>query len=116
MEDNDETKALVVNPGESGKSYSSTESSVSVLTRINSTSTRLRVYKRRWYILFLFVAMNITQNIYWNTFGPIQGPVELIFHWQDRNILLLSLWAAVGMIVFSPPMGWLMEAKGRLQN
>ena len=116
--ESDEEKALL-KPGEKDRRYSSTDSSTysSINNEAESSgtiSTRLRVYKRRWYILFLFIAMNITQNMFWNTFGPIQGPVELIFHWKDRVILLLSLWAAVSFILVSAPMGWLMETKGTL--
>ena len=73
----------------------------------------LRVYKRRWYILVMFVAMNITYNFYWNAFGPIQGPLKHIYGLEDWNILLLQSWAAVSLITASFPMGWIIETKGK---
>ena len=78
------------------------------------STKQFRVYKRRWYILFLFVAINIIYNMYWNTFGPIQGPVKLIFHWEDWNILLITAWSGVSLTIVSAPMGRLMEKQGEV--
>lgn len=115
LSESEESKALI-DPGDIHRRIYSDSSDVDCKTLSGTVSDRLdlrlRVYKRRWYILFLFVVMNLTQNMFWNSFGPIQSPVKLIFHWKDQNILLLSMWAAISMIAFAAPMGWLMEARG----
>ena len=62
-----------------------TSSSMSSITEI-----RFKVYKRRWYVLFVFTANAYVYNMAWNTWAPIQEPTKLAFGWTDFDILLLS--------------------------
>ena len=71
-----------------------------------------KIYSRRWYILFLFTFQAMLFNLVWNTWGPIQGPCKFVFGWSDFHILLLSSWAAIGILSASVPLIWLMNAKG----
>lgn len=121
----EEEREQLVSPAEEPRSFYTDESQGSInrftdstpnAAHVNDTEivTGLKVYKGRWYILFMFVAMNVTYNVYWNALGPIQGPLKLIFNWEDWQILLLESWAAVALIVASPIMGWVIEGKGEL--
>ncbi|XP_027036216.1 disrupted in renal carcinoma protein 2 homolog isoform X2 [Pocillopora damicornis] len=85
-----------------------TSSSTSSITEI-----RFKVYKRRWYVLFVFTANAYVYNMAWNTWAPIQEPTKLAFGWTDFDILLLSSWAAISLIVTSVPLTWLMDSKGQ---
>ena len=80
----------------------------------DNTSTELitRVYKRRWYVLFVFTAQAFIFNMAWNTWGPIQEPCKVAFDWTDFDLLLLSSWAAIALLATSLPLTWLMDSKG----
>ena len=71
------------------KNYCSSDSDVEVLPRVQC-SEPIKVYRRRWYILGVYAALNVVSVSYTNTFFPIQEPVKLIFHWEDWNILLIN--------------------------
>ena len=71
-----------------------------------------KVYKRRWYVLFVFTAQAFIFNMAWNTWGPIQEPSKVAFGWTDFDLLLLSSWAAIALIATSLPLTWLMDSKG----
>ena len=88
---------------ERDQGYSSTES----ITRVH-----FKVYKRRWYVLFVFTAQAFIFNMAWNTWGPIQEPSKVAFDWTDFDLLLLSSWAAIALIATSLPLTWLMDSKG----
>ena len=85
------------------------------LTNTSTTSTtrvQVKVYKRRWYVLFVFTAEAFIYNMAWNTWGPIQEPSKVAFGWTDFNILLLTSWAAIALLATSVPLCWLMDTKG----
>lgn len=88
------------------------ESDFSDGSSLNKPTQSIKVYKRRWYILFLFSAQAIVYNMTWNTWGPIQEPCKVVFGWSDRDILLLTSSAAVAFILAAVPSIWLMDAKG----
>ena len=71
-----------------------------------------KVYKRRWYVLFVFTMTSIVSNLMWNTWGPIQRPCRLVFGWERWTILLLSSLGAIGPILGAFPSTWLMDTKG----
>lgn len=72
-----------------------------------------KVYKRRWYVLFVYTAQTLIYNLAWNTWTPIQEPCKIAFEWTDFNLFLLSSWAAIALLVTSAPLTWLMDTKGR---
>ena len=75
-------------------------------------SANCKVYKRRWYVLFVLVLTSIVSNIMWNTWGPIQRPCRFVFGWERWAILLLSSFGAIGPILGAFPSTWLMDVKG----
>ena len=77
-----------------------------------SSFTQCRVYKRRWYILFVFTMTSIVSNTMWNTWGPIQRPCRLVFGWERWTVLLLSSLGAIGPILGAFPSTWLMDSRG----
>lgn len=77
-----------------------------------SHSVQCKVYKRRWYVLFVFSLTSIVSNWMWNTWSPIQRPCRIVFGWQRWTILLLSSLGAIGPILGAAPSTWLMDTKG----
>lgn len=76
-------------------------------------SLEVKVYKRRWWILFLFAGMGFMQCAVWNTWGPITASVKLAYpNWDDAEIALLSMWGTITMITGIVPMTVLLQAKG----
>ena len=78
----------------------------------DSCTVQCKVYKRRWYILFIFALTSIVSNLMWNTWGPIQRPCRVVFGWERWTILLLSSLGATGPILGALPSTWLMDTKG----
>ena len=76
------------------------------------TSSNIKVYKRRWYILFIFTLLNTTGNILWNTWPPIQETCQLVFGWDKTNVLTIGALQAVGSIISIVPSAWLLDTKG----
>ena len=79
---------------------------------IVTTRVEFKVYKRRWYVLFVFTAEAFIYNMTWNTWGPIQEPSKVAFGWTDFDLLLISSWAAIALLATSLPLTWLMDSKG----
>ena len=79
-----------------------------------SSFLQCKVYKRRWYVLFVFTLTPIVSNLMWNTWAPIQRPCRLVFGWERWKILLLSSLGAIGPILGVFPSTWLMDTKGEL--
>ena len=82
---------------------------------ISSSNERTcKVYKRRWYVLFVFTVTSMVSNMMWNTWGPIQRSCRLVFGWEKWTVLLLSSLGAIGPIMGAFPSTWLMDTKGIL--
>ena len=97
----DETSHLVVNT--SPEDYS---------TNSRMTAGNIKVFKRRWYILFIFTLLNTTGNILWNTWPPIQETCQLVLGWDKTNVLIIGALQAVGSIISIVPSAWLLDTKG----
>ncbi|XP_074652993.1 solute carrier family 49 member 4 homolog [Tubulanus polymorphus] len=70
------------------------------------------VYPVRWYILFLFSSLALTQSAVWNTWGPIAESAEIVFGIQKKEIALLSNWTCITIVLSMVFFLWLMEQKG----
>ena len=77
-----------------------------------TTRVQCKVYKRRWYVLFVFTAEAFIFNMTWNTWGPIQEQFKAAYGWTDFNIIVLNLWAAIAFLATTFPLTWLMDSKG----
>lgn len=55
------------------------------------------VYKRRWWLLLAFAISGFTQNVVWNTWGPIAQSAKEVFGWSDGQI---GMFPNLGNIAF----------------
>jgi len=67
-----------------------------------------KVYKRRWYILFLFSFLALFQCTIFNTWGPIVTSLPLVYtSWTEATIGLLANWCCIAFLVFMVPVLYL---------
>jgi hypothetical protein len=78
-----------------------------------SKTTPFKTYKRRWYILTMYTAIALVCNMDWNTWGPIAEPCKIVFGWRNWQVLFLSSWAAISIILSAGPSTWIMDKKGK---
>ncbi|KAB7500452.1 Disrupted in renal carcinoma protein 2-like protein [Armadillidium nasatum] len=73
----------------------------------------VKVYKRRWYILFIFAGLGFMQCAVWNTWGPITQAAKAAYpDWDDAEIGLLSMWGTITMIIGLVPFTIMLQTKG----
>ncbi|CAG5118500.1 unnamed protein product [Candidula unifasciata] len=75
-------------------------------------TSNIKVYKRRWYILFIFGMYAFSQNLVWNTWGPITLSSEHAFGWSNTTIAWLTNWGPVSYILTGLFFPWLLQVKG----
>ena len=75
-------------------------------------SRETKLYKRRWYILFVFSMIAFVQGGIWNTWGPIAAASEEAFGWTDADIALYANWGPIAYLVATFPFAWLIDVKG----
>ncbi|XP_046553153.1 solute carrier family 49 member 4 homolog [Haliotis rubra] len=73
---------------------------------------KVKLYKRRWYILVVFGLFAATQNIMWNTFAPISAASEDAFGWDDGTITTLTNWGPISFMVAAVFFSWVIDVKG----
>ncbi|BFZ06376.1 hypothetical protein BsWGS_09415 [Bradybaena similaris] len=71
-----------------------------------------KVYKRRWYILFIFSTYAFTESAVWNTWGPISTTSENAFNWTDSTIALMNNWGPIPYVLTGFFFPWLLQVKG----
>ncbi|XP_063417712.1 solute carrier family 49 member 4-like [Mytilus trossulus] len=76
------------------------------------TNVKLKVYKRRWYVLLLFSLFAFTQGGLWNTWGPIADSSEDAFSLKDADIALFANWGPISYIVGAIAAAWMVDNKG----
>ncbi len=79
----------------------------------NSHPSVFKVYRRRWYTLFIFTLMAMAQSLMWNTWGPIASSAKCAFSWTNTDISLLASWGPVMYMLTVFPSVWLAEMKGK---
>lgn len=75
-------------------------------------SRETKLYKRRWYMLFVFSMIAFVQGGIWNTWGPIAAASEEAFGWTDADIALFANWGPIAYLVATFPFAWLIDVKG----
>ncbi|KAH3703469.1 hypothetical protein DPMN_078505 [Dreissena polymorpha] len=80
--------------------------------RVQEPTPTTAVFKRRWYIIFVFSLGNFIQAMAWNTWGPITESAEVTFDWQDSNIGMLANYGNIAFMVTVIPMCYFMDVKG----
>ena len=78
----------------------------------SKSKVEIKIYRRRWYVLFVFAAETLIYNMAWNTWAPIQEPCKIAFDWTDFDLLLLTSWAPISLVLTSAAFAWLMDTKG----
>lgn len=75
-------------------------------------SVQCAVYKRRWYILFIFTCMSFMQGAMPNVWTVIAQSVEPAFGWSDATISLMMNWVYVTYLIAMGPAAWIIDNKG----
>ena len=74
---------------------------------------KVRTYKRRFYILFVFSLSSFAQYCAWNAFGPISRTTKAVFGWGNAEIALLASLDPITYILTMMFFSWLMDVKGK---
>ena len=72
----------------------------------------VKVYKTRWFILFVYCINGVLQNAMWNTWGPIEETARAVYKWDDYVIDLMSAWGSITFCITMVPFAWIMDVKG----
>ncbi|ELT88673.1 hypothetical protein CAPTEDRAFT_202014 [Capitella teleta] len=87
-------------------------SSVSHVAVDSVSLPETKTYKRRWYILFVFSLLCVTQGAIWNTWGPLDASMRLVYDWTPRTIALQTSWGPIAYMVSIVFSVWLVDVKG----
>eukprot|EP00949_MAST-11_sp_MAST-11-sp1_P002929 g2929.t1 len=71
-----------------------------------------KVYKRRWWVLFLVSTVAGLQGAYWGIFGPIAQQSQSLLQWKAAEIAQLSNWGPYAYLVAVYPNTLLMDYYG----
>ena len=88
------------------------QSAGSIQQEVNRNDERYQLYKRRWYILFLFVLFSLTSSIVTNSWGPITLSAQYAFGWNNGDIAVLQSWSFTMPVVTGFLVYWLLSSKG----
>ncbi|XP_014781014.1 solute carrier family 49 member 4 isoform X2 [Octopus bimaculoides] len=92
--------------------YESNHADTPRTSSIDENQQSFKVYKRRWYILFLFAFFAFTQSLHWNTWPPIAQTTNELFGWTVSNVALLTNWGPITYTLCALPISWVIETKG----
>jgi len=73
--------------------------------------TEPTVYKRRWYILFVFSLLCFCQNAVWNCWGPLVVAAAS-FDMGSGTIAMLTNWGMIAYVITVIGFCWLLDSKG----
>ncbi|CAL4065191.1 unnamed protein product [Meganyctiphanes norvegica] len=79
---------------------------------VHHGEVEVQVYKRRWWILFIFGSLGFMQCAVWNTWGPITATAKSAYGWDDAEIALLSTWGTLTILIGLVPMTIFLQKKG----
>ncbi|XP_052254255.1 solute carrier family 49 member 4 homolog isoform X2 [Dreissena polymorpha] len=80
--------------------------------QIQGENNKIKVYKRRWYILTVYGLMSMTQCAVWNTFSPISEVGVHVFGWDTAGLSLLTNWGPIAYVLGTFQFSWLLDKKG----
>ena len=75
-------------------------------------ASEIKVYKGRWYILFVYCINGVLQSAMWNTWGPIEATARAVYKWDSYVIDLLAAWGGITYCFTMAPFAWVMDVKG----
>eukprot|EP01125_Pyxidicula_operculata_P019270 TRINITY_DN6977_c1_g1_i1.p1 TRINITY_DN6977_c1_g1~~TRINITY_DN6977_c1_g1_i1.p1 ORF type:complete len:401 (-),score=27.82 TRINITY_DN6977_c1_g1_i1:57-1259(-) len=73
---------------------------------MNINSNEIKVYKRRWYILFIFSCISFIQSAFWITFSGIAQETMSFYRTTDFVVNLLLAWGPALCIPFVFVVTW----------
>jgi MFS family permease len=74
--------------------------------------TEYSVYGYRWVVLAVFMAVNLTIQMWWISFAPITGNAASFYGVTDLEIGVLSMVFMLAFIPLSIPVSWLIDTYG----
>ena len=77
-----------------------------------SETNKVKVYKRRWFILLVCCVNGVLQCTIWSTWGPIEATARAVYKWDDYVIDLMSAWGGITFCISMIPFAWIMDVKG----
>ncbi|KAL4228584.1 Solute carrier 49 member 4 [Mactra antiquata] len=80
--------------------------------QIQEQDINVKVYSRRWYILFVYGMMAMTQCAVWNTFSPISEVGERVFGWDTATLSLLTNWGPISYVIGTFVFSWILDERG----
>ncbi|XP_067936243.1 solute carrier family 49 member 4-like [Watersipora subatra] len=76
-----------------------------------NTFAHLVVYKRRWWILFVFCFCGFTQGLLWDTFSPLLDSMLIAYNWTDAFVASLVACSDGGFVIMAFPLMYLVETR-----
>jgi len=73
----------------------------------------VKLYRRRWWLLFVYGLTGIAKGQVYNTWPPLSGSLILAYHWSDSAIAQIPGATTITSAVVSLPLMYLVQKKGR---
>ncbi len=74
--------------------------------------SRIVVYRYRWVVLGVFMAINLMIQVLWIAYAPITGPAARFYGVDDLAIGLLAMSFMIAFIPLSLPASWVIDTYG----
>jgi len=71
------------------------------------------LYKRRWWILFVYFFVSVVQGILWNTWAPMTDAAVVAFGWSEGQVAAIPAVANLSFILLAFPILYLIETYGK---
>jgi len=85
-----------------------------LLTSASSLHVTIKVYKQRWYILFVFASLALVQGGLCNIWTVIAQSASAAFGWTDKAISLMQGWLFIAFLISMFPASMFMDKKGKI--
>ena len=83
-----------------------------ILASASSCHITIKVYKQRWYLLFVFALLAFLQGGLCNVWTVIAQSAGAAFGWSNRMISLMQGWLFISFLVAMFPAAMFMDKKG----
>jgi len=77
-----------------------------------TVQAEFKVYRYRWIVLAVFMAVVLVNQLAWITFAPITGAAAAYYGVSDLSIGLLSMSFMLVYIIVSIPASWIIDTYG----
>ena len=104
----------IQNPESGGPRYDDDEDDGEAVPLLATSA--IKIYSRRWYLLLLFALVGFTQNMVWNTWGPITDSVKVVFDWSNADIATFANVGNVLFVIMAFPASWMLDVLGEFNR